>query len=164
MGERAVRSIGRRKYYRGRRFSIPSINHYKIPIQEEKRDRGNTIAQRTDSRMQRKGKKTKLRAKLGRPPLLLAAAAAEHASQFLHKTGLFGRLLPWLGSRAAGGSCAVLGQVLLAMLKLRLCRRSLRGCKLTHALPLDLRVTVHVLSWASSGLSTCRSRLGKRLV
>lgn len=30
-----VRSIGRRKYYHGRRFSIPSINHYKIPIQEE---------------------------------------------------------------------------------------------------------------------------------
>jgi hypothetical protein len=31
----AVRSIGRRNYYRGRRFSIPSINHYKVPIQEE---------------------------------------------------------------------------------------------------------------------------------
>jgi hypothetical protein len=31
----AVRSLGRRNYYRGRRFSIPSINHYKIPIQEE---------------------------------------------------------------------------------------------------------------------------------
>lgn len=55
----AVRSLGRRNYYRGRRFSIPSINHYKIPIQEENVT-GNTIAQRTDSRMQRKGKKTKL--------------------------------------------------------------------------------------------------------
>ena len=55
----AVRSLGRRNYYRGRRFSIPSINHYKIPIQEENVT-GNTIAQRTDSRMQRKGKETKL--------------------------------------------------------------------------------------------------------
>jgi len=31
----ALRSIDRRNYYRGRRFSIPSINHYKIPIQKE---------------------------------------------------------------------------------------------------------------------------------
>jgi hypothetical protein len=101
---KAVRSIGRRNYYRGRRFSIPSINHYNIPIQEENVTEG---YYRSKNGLQDATQREENQA--WGPPSLLAGAAAERIRQFLHEARLLRRLLPrLLRSRAAGGRSAVL--------------------------------------------------------
>jgi hypothetical protein len=80
----------------GRRFSSPSINHYKRPIQEEKAyvASGNGRS-RSNSRMQQ-GQRDKLRFGPGGRSLLFSGAAAEHIHNLLHYAGLLGLLLPCL--------------------------------------------------------------------
>lgn len=82
----AVRSIGRRNYYRGRRFSIPSINHYKIPIQEENVTEGILSLKERTPGCNAKGRKPSLR---GRDYYLLAPQHSAFAS-FCMKLGFSG--------------------------------------------------------------------------
>lgn len=96
---------------------------------------------------------------------LLPSTAAEQVGQFLHETGLLGLLPSRLRHRGAGGrDRAVRCQILLAVLELRLRRGCLRGRKFSQALPLDLRIAVHIIPWAASGLGARRTWLGQRLV
>lgn len=97
---------------------------------------------------------------------LFAGTAAQDARQFLHETRLLGLLSSGLCRDGAGrrGRARVGCQVRLAVLELRLRRGSLWWREFSHALPLNLRIAVHVVPRAASGLSASRSRFGQRLI
>jgi hypothetical protein len=117
---------------------------------------------RTNSRMQRKGTGISR----VRWDILFPSAAAEHIHKLLHYALLLSLLLPWLLHVRAGCwyGAVVRYQVWLAVLELGLRGRCLGWRELAHALSLDLRITLHVLPWASSGLGAGRAGLGERLV
>lgn len=100
-------------------------------------------------------------------PLVAASAAAEYLGELLHKAFLLRFLLPLLLSVRALCRCrAVLVRVeiRLAVLELSLIRGCIGRCQFPHALAFDLRTTCSLVSWASSGLGSCRSWLWERLV
>jgi hypothetical protein len=146
-----------------RRFSSPSINHYKIPIQEEKAyvARGNGRSG-WNSRMQQDYKGSDVSA--GRE--LFSGTAAENIHQLLHCAGLLRLLLPGLLRLRARRWCCTVGrsQIRLAVLELGLGGSSLGCSQFSHALPLNLGLPLCGVSWASSWLGSSRSGLGKRLV
>lgn len=102
--------------------------------------------------------------KTHRRALLFSGAAADDVGELLHEAWLIGLLSPRLNIGTRCGRSAVRCQVWLAVLELSLRRGSFRWRQLSHALPLDLRIAVVDVSWASSGLDPCGSGLWERLV
>jgi hypothetical protein len=91
----------------GRRFSSPSINHYNIPIQEEKAYvAGGNGRSRSNSRMQR----DKIRDRCVGRIFLFPGAAAEHIHNLLHNAGLLRLLLPRLLDVRACCWCCTVGR------------------------------------------------------
>lgn len=103
----------------------------------------------------------------GAAPLVAASTTAKDPGELLHEALLL-RLLPplLLSIRTLRSRCAVLSlvEVGLAVLELSLVRSCVGRCQIALALPLDLRPACRLLSWASSGLGSCRPRLWERLV
>lgn len=139
------------------------MNHYKIPIQEEKTIAGRQcgkVALKDGLQYAEKVGNVTVRMVLG----ITSATAAENVHELCTKARSFRFLAPRLldVARTLYWRCSVRGQVLLAVLELRL-RRALWWSKFAfaHSLCCIWMPVLALLNlpWASSGLASSRSGL-----